>query len=442
MGDTKHTTHQLKNNYPNWPAETGDRVVEEVANLIKNFNLDSIRRAARSYNDAADALDTAKESLKEEAVKLAKVWEGKASVEAQTALGLLWVSMDELAKKLRAMHKPVDELGKVVEGHQGFVNDEFKGILPTWVNQGLGDIGSFTDDWYDWNSTYTGYYNGNAATSEWSTPNKMAAQHLKIFTEDLQQVHELVPGSVEKVLRDIKPPAGPPQTPPPVTYPTNYPQGPSPYTPTNDGPAFNGDPNNPGYNPGGPDLGTDDPGSGYDTPQVPGYDPDGTNPDGTNPDGTNPGDPNNPGGTQYPDGTTYPPGGTTTTDPSVNPAGLDPSANPNDPRNTSLADYTPNPYSTVNTANPTTGYLPTTGYTPGTTGGGGTAVGGNAMGPGPATSIGTRAGTGMGMPFLPMGGAGGAGGGGERSDRESTTWLTEDDDVWNDDTTSVNSTIA
>jgi hypothetical protein len=39
---------------------------------------------------------------------------------------------------------------------------------------------------------------------------------------------------------------------------------------------------------------------------------------------------------------------------------------------------------------------------------------------------------GMGANGMPMGGMGGAGGGQEQ-DRERTTWLTEDEDVWGGD---------
>ncbi|MFD2355663.1 hypothetical protein ACFSTC_49915 [Nonomuraea ferruginea] len=84
---------------------------------------------------------------------------------------------------------------------------------------------------------------------------------------------------------------------------------------------------------------------------------------------------------------------------------------------------------------------PTTSATPVTYGGTGIGTGG-ALGPGQGTSLGTRSGTGAGMPFLPMGGMGGGGGGGDSRDRESTTWLHEDDDVWGDDTGSVNSRIG
>src|SRR5690606_18561706 len=178
MGETRRTTHALKYTYGTWSAETEDRVVAEVADLIKNLDVPSIKTAARSYEDAAEALETAKEAIRAEAVKLERVWEGEASVEAQTALGVLYVTMEGLAEKLRTMRGAVDELADVVTGHQGFVNDEIKGVLFTWVNQGVGDIGSFSDDWKDWNSTYAGYYAGNQATSKWETPNKMAGEHL------------------------------------------------------------------------------------------------------------------------------------------------------------------------------------------------------------------------------------------------------------------------
>ena len=434
MGETRRTTHALKYTYGTWSAETEDRVVAEVADLIKNLDVPSIKTAARSYEDAAEALETAKEAIRAEAVKLERVWEGEASVEAQTALGVLYVTMEGLAEKLRTMRGAVDELADVVTGHQGFVNDEIKGVLFTWVNQGVGDIGSFSDDWKDWNSTYTGYYAGNQATSKWETPNKMAGEHLQIFTNDLAQVWEKVPSEVETVLRDIKPPQPTTNTPPPVRYPTG---GTNSSSPSYDGAGWNGSGSN-----GGPPFGNLRPDTGVTDPR--GVDPTTGYPPGSNSPGT---DPNalNPPGTDVPGGATpvgqAPNLGTTV--PPADTAGLnrDPSLTGRD-TTTKLADYTPN----TPTYSPTTtpGYaVPTSSSTPTTGTYGGTGTGGGVV-PGQATSLSTRAGTGVGggMPFLPMSGAGGAGGGGESKDRESTTWLHEDDDVWGDDTGSVNGLIS
>ncbi|WP_327000715.1 hypothetical protein OHA72_37070 [Dactylosporangium sp. NBC_01737] len=81
----------------------------------------------------------------------------------------------------------------------------------------------------------------------------------------------------------------------------------------------------------------------------------------------------------------------------------------------------------------------TLGGAPAPAAGGGGAIGtlgvlgaDGAMPPGGGFAAGT--GTGMGgMPFMPMGGMGGMGAGGQSKERERTTWLAEDEDVWGTD---------
>ncbi|MFG1941937.1 WXG100 family type VII secretion target [Nonomuraea sp. NPDC048826] len=420
MGETTQETHVIKPGSGSWGVETGDRNVEEVVTFIKGFNAASIRQAAGSYKDAQEAVNTAREAIKEQAVKLAQVWEGEASVEAQTALGILYVTMGELANKLGAMHSPVENLATVVTKHQEFIDDTWKGVMPTWVNQ---DLGSWNDSITDYYSTYTGYYEGNNATGKWGSQDELAGHHLQIFANDLTRVHQDIPDKVEKNLRDLKPPTTTEDGPLQITYPTGDTGG-GGFTPLSyDGSGLNGGPNGIGDT-DGPSFSPYDPNTGL------------TNPDGTGID---------PNGT-YPPGTTGPRGSTTTTGggthPSVDTTGLNRNPSGTGTNPTTLADYTPTTGYTPPGATPTsTAYsTPTTSSTPGT--GTGTGTGGGLL-PGQATSLGTRSGTGPGMPFLPMGGAGaGAGGAGDSRDRESTTWLHEDDDVWNDDTGSVNSRIG
>ncbi|MEZ7129213.1 WXG100 family type VII secretion target [Nonomuraea sp. AD125B] len=455
MGGEKKKTHWLKSSCGDWSVETGGRSVEEVVTFIKGFDAKHIAQAATAYKDAHKAVGDVQKALEEQAGQLAKVWNGKASVEAQKALGVLHVTLGELAAKLQKMHEPVEALSTVVRKHQEFIDDDVKGVLGTWVNQGGLLGGTWDDSVAGLFSTYSGVYNGDKANNDFGSQDELAGLHLQTFANDLAHVHAKIPDTVEKVLRDIDYPTGPQITPPPVTYPKGgpYPNGnPDPYGPG----AF---PTN--YDPSGTDSSNRFP----TNPNA--FDPNATNPNATNPNGTYPngnhpsgnGDPNgtngnngtgtgNPGSPtfQNPDtsslGSTSPNG----SNPAFNPAAYqDPSAN----RTTSLQDFTPTNTNgwtpTTGTAHPTTtgntAYsMPSTSYPPATTASSpGTATGGGFAGANPAvTTAATRATTaGTGMPFLPMG-AGGGGGGAQSSEKqESTTWLHEDDDVWGTNPDSV-----
>ncbi|MEV4287112.1 WXG100 family type VII secretion target [Nonomuraea bangladeshensis] len=455
MGGEKKKTHWLKSSCGDWSVETGGRSVEEVVTFIKGFDAKHIAQAATAYKDAHKAVGDVQKALEEQAGQLAKVWNGKASVEAQKALGVLHVTLGELAAKLQKMHEPVEALSTVVRKHQEFIDDDVKGVLGTWVNQGGLLGGTWDDSVAGLFSTYSGVYNGDKANNDFGSQDELAGLHLQTFANDLAHVHAKIPDTVEKVLRDIDYPTGPQITPPPVTYPKGgpYPNG-------------NPDPYGPGTFPTNYDPSGTDPSNRFPTnPNA--FDPNAANPNGTNPNGTYPngnhpsgnGDPNgnngnngtgtgNPGSPtfQNPDtsslGSTSPNG----SNPAFNPAAYqDPSAN----RTTSLQDFTPTNTNgwtpTTGTAHPTTtgntAYsVPSTSYPPATTASSpGTATGGGFAGANPAvTTAATRATTaGTGMPFLPMG-AGGGGGGAQSSEKqESTTWLHEDDDVWGTNPDSV-----
>lgn len=454
MGETTNEIHLLKPSCGSWNVETGGRNVAQVVNFIKGFNLTSITQAASSYKDAQTAVETAKEAIRAEAVKLEQVWEGEASVEAQTALGILYVTMGRLAEKLGAMHTPINDLSSVVREHQAFIDDSWKGVLPTWTNGG-GTGATWDDSIPDIYSAYAGYYGGdgkvlNEAKTDFGSPDELAGLHLQTFSYDLLQLHQAIPDTVEKSLRDLKPPQSPQDDPAPIDYPTGTPIGnPTPYG--NGDVGLNGGLDGVG-SPDGPSFGEYDPSTGLPNPDGTypggvdpnGVDPNGVDPNGVDPNGTYPPGSGVPGGTTTPVGsTTDPTGGTR---PSVDTTGLNrnPSGTGTDPT-TRLADYNPttsgySPTGTTPTTTPTYS-TPTSTTTPNTYGGTGIGATGG-LGPGGGTSLGTRAGTGAGMPFLPMGGMGGAGSGGESQDRESTTWLHEDDDVWGDDTGSVNSRIG
>ncbi|MFD2355664.1 WXG100 family type VII secretion target [Nonomuraea ferruginea] len=288
MGGTKHEIHLIKPSCGSWAVETGGRSVEQVVTFIKGFNLTSITQAASSYEDAKTAVETAREAIKTQAIKLAEVWEGEASVEAQTALGILYVTMGELATKLGAMHTPVDNLASVVREHQAFMEDHSKGILNTWTNRG-GTGATWDDSIPDIYSAYAGYYGGdgkvlNEAKTDFGSPDELAGLHLQTFTNDLVVVHQAIPDTVDKSLRDIKPPGMPQDDPTQVDYPTGLPTGnPSPYS--NTGLGLNGGTDGTG-NPGGPSFADYDPSTGLPNPN--GVDPNGTNPNGYDPNGNYP----------------------------------------------------------------------------------------------------------------------------------------------------------
>ncbi|MEU8397304.1 hypothetical protein AB0C28_19095 [Nonomuraea sp. NPDC048892] len=453
MGKTKHQVHMLKTLCLDFSVKTDAYNVEQVVTLIRGLDpTKGIPKAATAYENAHKALGTAREAVKDQAIELAKVWEGKSSVEAQTALGVLYVTMGKLIEALSPLKKSLDGLGKVVQAHQAFIDDGHKGILDTWHNQ---SIGSWNDSIPDVWSTYKGYYrnpNGgvgddnveNEADHSWGSQNDLAGEHLQTLSADLQAVFMEMPDSVESTLPDIKPPDPWNGKPPPVKYPNGTP------SPLNTGstlPPY-GPPYGPGQNlPGAGDIPGGPGGPGNGTPNLPGTgDPSlpGTTTPGAG-DPSNPGQPGVPGTPGAPNG--YVPNGQipTTTDPNgaVNPGTIgSPKTNLQDfqPTATNQPLGTTPPYG--QNVPTTTGYnSPSTpsygpGGGPGTFGGVG-GVGG-AMGPGAAGAAARGASGTGGMPFMPMGGMGaGAGGADQSNDRESTTWLHEDDDVWGGDSDSV-----
>ncbi|TMR96085.1 WXG100 family type VII secretion target [Nonomuraea basaltis] len=439
MGENKQETHWLKTScWGGGGVETGGRSVEEVVTFINGFDVTRIEQAATAYSDARTAVNTARDALRTQAGELAKVWEGPASVEAQQALRTLYATMGELAEKLKKMADPVSALATVVRKHQEFINDGWKGVMPTWQNQSQGGIGgSWNDSIADLYSTYTGVYGGDSATGDFGSADELAGLHLKTFSEDLAHIHSMIPDTVEKVLRDIRLPQQPQEGPDPIDY--------SQFDGSNTGggvtpPAY-GNPDLSGMPPGGrdttgPPFGTQGPPTDSLPPTTPGNT--GTNPSG-GPATGNPTvpDPNNPNG-QNPN----------VPDPN-NPNGQNPNGqNPGSGANTSLQDYRPTtapttaPTGTTTTTNPYGGSGSP--YGVGTSGGPGGVYGGGSgmVSTAGAQGPGGRYGNGTGTPFMPMGGMGGAGAQ-ESGDRESTTWLHEDDDVWDGDTGSaVNSKIG
>ncbi|SDH81825.1 WXG100 family type VII secretion target [Nonomuraea jiangxiensis] len=438
MGDTRQETHHLKS--PG--ASLGDdnpsnRNVEQVLTFLQGFDASRIDSASIAYSDAHQAVSEAKAAIEREARELAKVWEGNASVEAQKALGILYVTLGELAEKLKGMSTPLSDFANVVRKHQAFLNDDWGGfMLPTWHYQGFWNGGlvgsaSFNDDWTDYYSTYTGVYGGDSTKGQWGSQNELAGQHLQTFGNDLKHVFSSMPDTLNVALRNIKPPTPLDDRPQPVNYPFDG-GGPGVggvMPASYNDPALSGDPSG-GLDPNSPPYGSMDPSTDSMNP-----------PGGSTDPGSDPStDPTYPGA----DSQTDPSAGANATmaNTGQNPGGITTTGSGQQSHPTTrLQDYQPPNTSSFPTTNGGAGSTPT--YTPATYGGGsGTSTGGSGVAAAMGPSANVRGGTtGMGMPFMPMG-MGGAGGQ-ESSDRESSTWLHEDDDVWGGDADSaVNSRIG
>ncbi|MEV0617176.1 hypothetical protein AB0I81_27910 [Nonomuraea sp. NPDC050404] len=448
----KEETYMLKPSCPSWDVDTGGRSVEELVTFFNGLDAtQGVSKAATSYEEARKAIIKAQGEIKTQAIALEKVWEGEASVEAQTALGILHVTMGRLVEAMEPMHQAMDGLTEVVKHHKAFMQDGSKGILSTW--HGGGSNSSWNDSIPDIYSTYKGYYKQGAvagtgdavennADHDFGSPDELAGLHLQTFGQDLQAVYARMPNSIETAIPDIKPAEPTIEKPPPVNYPTpnadvRQPYSGSPYTPTS------GSPQTPNFDGSIPN--TDGP--SYTPPNSTNPDTPPVNQPGT-PSPNTPGTPSpNTPGTPDPNQPTNPNGQTPTVPGTTNP-GQDPNNPAANVPKTSLQDYQPstnlpnvgNPpnstpnYNTLNT--PQTQYSPNTPSGPATFGGTTGGVGGSLATPA-AANAGTRGANGMGgMPFMPMGMGAGAGAQGEQ-DRESTTWLHEDDDVWGGDTDSV-----
>ncbi|MEV0591859.1 WXG100 family type VII secretion target [Nonomuraea cavernae] len=433
-------THWIKKQCMNGDLDDDGRSVAEIKNFIKALDPVATETASTSYKDASARLVKTLEEIDKVSVELGKIWEGKASVEAQKALRLLHDTIVNLSDGLEKMSKPLASLSDTIREHQDFVNSNSFAWSQEWSGS--------------WDDSTPGWFKTIDKGVEWGSQDELAGQHLRAFTNDLAKIHQQIPDTVEKNLPSITAPALPTPTYKPVDlgdtpkYPKNGPQDTNPYGNNPNGNNPNPYDNNPnGNNPSVTNPNVTDPNA--TDPNA--TDPNATDPNATDPNATNPNvtDPNGngPGNTDNVNGNI--PG---TDQPGIDPASLNPdgtngSANPNgtDPRSTGLSDYQPPKLDTapISTIGPNSSTSPTTILPAGNPSA--TAVPGGGI-PGTGTNVGTnlpvnmngstslRAGgnmtgmNGMGMPFMPMGGMG-AGGGEERTS-ESSTWLVEDDDVW------------
>ncbi|MGW0801874.1 WXG100 family type VII secretion target [Nonomuraea sp. NPDC002799] len=442
MGENKKQTHQLKPARGDWSVTTGGRSVAGVKNFINSIDAKRIEEASSAYGDAHTTVAGVQQAIYNKAVELSKVWEGAASVEAQKALQTLHNTLGELATKLSSMSAPLGTLATVVRDHQAFLDDDWQGFLmPTWHNQAL--LGTMNDSIADIYRTYNGALGKDAGGSgtDYGSQDELAGKHLKTFGDDLQEIYDRMPNTVEKELRDIKLPVGQKPFTEPITYTGGKLTGPGDISTTGYDPDLPGGPTSvPGMN--DPSLGSGDPAAGSIDPTTGSYNPDYT---GT---GSQGGDLGTGAGTGGPSGvnasTGQSPGGVT--DPNYGSAGN--TGNTGAKPTTTLQDYQPN--AGTSTGATPTGTTPSYGHpATGSSSPNGGTTGGTYGGGGGVTAAGAplsaRSGTGgsnTGVPMMPMGGMGG-GGGQESSDRESTTWLHEDDEVYGaGDTQTVNSQIG
>ncbi|MCA2224270.1 hypothetical protein [Nonomuraea aurantiaca] len=446
-------THMIKTSCPPLEVDDDGRSVAEVKNFVKSLDPTAVKQAGNAYLDACSTLAGAQKVIEQINVEMAKCWGGKASVEAQEALRVLHATVRELSDKLNWMGRPLQSLGERLVEHQEFMD-----------KSGL----AWSDNTFTFDDSSPGWYRTMDKGVEWGSQDELAGQHLRLLNDDLTLTYQQLPDSFHKEVPDIKDPAG---VPPPVTpLNTDFSNPGGPGGPGGPGNGYNGYNDTGGYNGTGDNGGLGDNGrgigsdgsnrNGVDTPTTPKFPNDTQTPD---PTGNGTTDPTKgatvPGATDPTKGATDPTGGITDptkglTDPTkgmTDPtSGLtDPTKGLSAPTSTKLEDFqppsdwnpthtptsTPNSNPTItspnanfpsspNSSSPSSGPLTSAG------GSGGMA---SAL---PTTQAGLKAGTGngMGMPFMPMGGAGG---GTEERTNEGGTWLTEDDDVWGGETDGV-----
>ncbi|TDE59959.1 hypothetical protein E1295_01535 [Nonomuraea mesophila] len=386
-------------------ASTGlmDSTIDEVKRHIDETDPGSVKLAGLYYEAAEPLLNSFATDLKTKAADLAEYYKGPSAYQTQLQLQGLAASARELATKLGAMGRSLKGYGETLQWAQANVVES-----------------AYRDSRSDRDIDYA------AALNPFNGPHRgdeRAADHMKAVNERIVGHYEQLPSEVQQAL-------------PIVVNPEM--------------PDFRRDP----LQTGGPPWG--------DHRSVGGYDPDSFGPGSVKgvPAVAGPHDGAYPGG-DYPGGgrpgVGDPPGSDTSvgnvpSSPSGTPGGVNPPGGPHDPGSVAASGVptatTPNPGGTdlagydPSTGNTTPGGTQTTTGGPGTGTGTGVPGGGSAGNGGAAAAGAGRTGAGgMGFPMMPMMG-GGAGGRDQENDRESSTWLAEDDDVWGGPEGTTQSTIA
>ncbi|MFI6180013.1 WXG100 family type VII secretion target [Nonomuraea sp. NPDC051191] len=384
--------------------------VAAVKDLIMMLTPQTLETVVTGYKTAATRLTSMNQALESGAAQMAKHWEGASSVEAQEALRTLHATIRELAAKFTAMSGPLEGLVKRLEDHQDFV--QHKSFA--WSQS----------DGRTWDDDFPGVYMTMDKGLEPGSQNHLAGQHLRLLNNDLRAVFEKLPASVTKVVPDLKPAATPVADTGPSGEKDEYQIDPTLYK-------------DPGGDPRADDIDIDDvtsddtggsrlPG---DTLGTYGGHPDtgtDTSADGRHPVGASDGATGSgadaPGGV---DGTGSHAGGTGSYTGAAPGSGRLPDVPGS---GTTLEDFQRPVSWASGTSAPNVGSpYPFGAGGPGT----GTGTGGGVLPGVGGLPLGARSATGAGMPFLPMGGAGA--GAHESEDKENSTWLHEDDDVWGND---------
>ncbi|NUW30214.1 WXG100 family type VII secretion target [Nonomuraea sp. SMC257] len=457
-------THWIKTQCDNFSVDDDGRSVAEVKNFILKLAPETFDGAATAYADAAERLAKTLDVIDEVSGELAKIWKGKASVDAQKALRQLHDTIVNLSGGMDGMAKPMQHLADRVREHTDFVQNKAM---------------AWSDNQFTFNDSVADFYHTIDQGIEWGSQDELAGKHLAAFNKDLYEAYAHFPDFVQKDLPDIKDP-----TPPgadgikDVNFDNPFKKGgvmPAGY---NGGDFNGGGLNGNGINTPGGGLGLDDPskrdgGSGdVNVPGMPGG-PGGSTPGGGTGGDTGTGGVGTPGGIDTSGGVNTPGGGVTDPSQGGTTPGThitDPSKGITDPSKgitmpggstaTQLADYqrpnvpdattsgwnptsytsptTTGPNSTTNphsTSSPYGAYNPNGTYNPN---GASTADGVSTTGRGDGSAAanaqqlaarGSTSAGGLGSGF-PVGHMGGGGGGEQESDRQSQYWLHIDDEHW------------
>ncbi|GAA3115087.1 hypothetical protein [Streptosporangium carneum] len=416
MADTGSTPLKYSNGAPQempLPITLFDSVMDKVRDWVDNTSPGAVKRAGDYYVAAHDLLQDAAVTLKQKAVELAAQYQGPESVAAQKELQRLHASIRELAGKMNEVGVPLRKYAETL----------------TWAQQNIvtkrgEDSRSDHDtDWADNIPFYGMYRVERRARDRFNEINEKIVQHYQELPSEVQ--HSLpTPMQIEiPDYRNVDLPSGPGGLPGGT--------GGDAFTPTRL------DVNGPGAN----DLGLN------------GLDPDGFDPNGAGPGviGGLPSDPTGTGQNGSGQGGWNPngsganglPGGLGPNSVDGSLPGLDATAlsgpgsgetvlaGLNDHGLTGPQNGLGNGPSFGNTLNGNplngSGVGPPNG-----TGQGGLGPVSGVFGPGggPGKGLGAgqvRAGGSPMMPFVPPGGGAGAK---ENQDRENSTWLMEDDEVW------------
>ncbi|MEV0346242.1 hypothetical protein AB0H88_10785 [Nonomuraea sp. NPDC050680] len=409
-----------------WTIDNDDRSATEVKEFIKGISVKEIQDAGASYVDACSVVANAQWVLGQEAEALAKVWEGKASVTAQKALRTIYVALGELSDKLLAMGRPLETLAEVVRQHQEFIDGKLSEEKRENSSFGLGGDGH---DHIVFNGVLQSGKHGVKLDFH-NLLGKLAGLQLEAFSKDLEAIYSTLPKTVEMELPAIAYPVAPHEKPETVDYRF----GERPSAGASDRSPSHISPTDTDRSGGGPALpaGADSSAPHGERAHFPG-DPEDRDradlsqgPDSSSSDAA-------PGGTNAPrwpaildaNGNEASPG--------------DPTRGSNDPTSaldrptnlhTKLADF----QRPIDSDSSPIHFTPKSPNHPAATDPGnlGASMGSGSGAPATINGIRATATNGTGSPFMPMSGMGGASGQ-EEKERESATWLHEDDDVWGGD---------